>query len=143
MRAFALALAAVVTACAIPSPPPSEPAAASARPSIRGNRLIASSDEVAALEVAVSGPVAAGGVATASARIAAGARCRIRVGYMSGPSEAQGLEPALAGDDGAVAWTWIVGFATTPGEWPVEVTCTLRDGGEARGLARLTVRARE
>lgn len=116
--------------------------AASARPSIRGTRLVAPRPDVSAqpLAVTVTSPVAPGGTATATVRAASGSRCTIQVTYRSGPSEAQGLDPAIASDGAGVSWTWIVGINTTPGEWIVEVECADADGLRATGSALLTVR---
>ena len=49
--------------------------------------------------------------------------CTIEVDYKSGPSHAQGLVPKTSDGRGNVAWTWIVGTRTTPGQWPISVTC--------------------
>jgi hypothetical protein len=48
--------------------------------------------------------------------------CSITVRYKSGPSHAQGLfrkSPVR----GRVSWTWKVGTRTTPGTWPIYVSC--------------------
>ncbi len=73
--------------------------------------------------ISVSSPVAHGNVATVVVRTSAGAYCSITVTYRSGPSTAQGLQPKTVGPDGIVSWSWIVGTRTTPGDWPIEVTC--------------------
>lgn len=93
------------------------------------------------LDVTVTSPVAPGDTATASVRAPAGARCQIEVTYRSGASEAQGLDPATAGEDGVVSWTWIVGINTTPGDWVVAVECVAPNEATARGHARLSVAA--
>jgi len=49
------------------------------------------------------------------------------VRYKSGPSKAQGLGPKTADAGGDVSWSWKVGTNTTPGAWPVTITC----GGES------------
>jgi hypothetical protein len=49
-------------------------------------------------------------------------RCSITVYYKSGPSVAQGLYPKHP-VRGRVAWTWLVGTRTTPGRWPIFVSC--------------------
>ena len=49
--------------------------------------------------------------------------CSIQVVYKSGPSTAQGLVPKTSDGAGNVSWTWIVGSRTTPGQWPIYVTC--------------------
>lgn len=80
----------------------------------------------------VTSPVNPGATATATAHAAGGASCSITVIYKSGPSSAQGLGPETADGSGAVSWTWTVGSRTTPGSWPVTVTCT---GGGATSSA--------
>jgi hypothetical protein len=72
----------------------------------------------------LTSPVSPGATATASAHAASGASCSITVEYASGPSSAQGLGPKTAAGSGAVSWSWTVGTRTTPGSWPVTVTCT-------------------
>ena len=64
---------------------------------------------------------------------ARGATCAITVHYKSGPSRAKGLVPKTAAASGGVAWQWRVGSNTTPGRWPINVTC---QKGEARGDVR-------
>lgn len=62
-----------------------------------------------------------------------GATCSIVVRYKSGPSRAKGLVPKVAGGSGRVSWTWRVGSNTTPGRWPIVVTCQKGgDHGELR-----------
>jgi hypothetical protein len=51
-------------------------------------------------------------------------QCSIGVEYKSGPSTARGLDPKTASVTGTVAWSWIVGSRTTPGSWPVTVSCS-------------------
>jgi micrococcal nuclease len=60
--------------------------------------------------------------------------CSIQVVYKSGPSHAQGLVPKTSDRAGNVSWTWIVGSATTPGQWPIYVTC-----GSAREQTYISV----
>lgn len=48
----------------------------------------------------------------------------------SGKSTAAGLDDKTAAANGVVAWTWKVGTNTTPGSWPVTVTCH-NSGGSA------------
>lgn len=74
--------------------------------------------------VSLASPVSHGNAANISVRTAPGAACTITVNYKSGPSRARGLVPKTAGGDGLVSWTWIVGTRTTPGEWPITVTCS-------------------
>jgi endonuclease YncB( thermonuclease family) len=75
------------------------------------------------------GTVRRGARATVAAHTTPGAQCSIVVRYKSGPSKAQGLGPKKADAKGDVAWTWMVGTRTTPGSWPVTITC----GGEVAG----------
>lgn len=73
--------------------------------------------------VSVTSPIGRGSTATLVANAWPGAPCAITVIYKSGPSKAKGLEPKTAGADGRVAWSWTVGSRTTPGPWPITVTC--------------------
>jgi hypothetical protein len=73
--------------------------------------------------VSVTSPVSRGGSATVVVQTSPAASCTIVVTYKSGPSSAQGLGPKQAGADGQVSWTWTVGSRTTPGDWPISVTC--------------------
>jgi hypothetical protein len=83
-------------------------------------------------------PTGQGNVATATARTTSNANCSIVVDYKSGPSTARGLGPKTASAAGAVAWSWLVGTRTTPGTWPVTVTCS--GGGQTDTTQRfLTV----
>ena len=49
--------------------------------------------------------------------------CSITVVYSSGPSVAAGLGAAPSDASAEVSWTWKVGGRTTPGTWPITVTC--------------------
>ena len=69
------------------------------------------------------GTVRRGATATVAAHTAPGAQCSILVRYKSGPSKAQGLGPKTADEGGDVSWAWKVGTNTTPGAWPVTITC--------------------
>jgi micrococcal nuclease len=64
-----------------------------------------------------------GATATVAAHTAPGAQCSIVVRYKSGPSRAQGLGPKAVNSKGDVSWSWKVGTNTTPGNWPVVITC--------------------
>jgi hypothetical protein len=73
--------------------------------------------------VHVTSPVSAGSYATLVARVAPSrVTCSITVYYKSGPSHAAGLysKRPIAG---RVSWTWKVGTRTTPGRWPIRVSC--------------------
>jgi hypothetical protein len=82
--------------------------------------------------VSVTSPVAPFTDATLHARTAPGADCEIVVIDKSGPSRAKGLLPKQADRKGEVAWQWRVGSNTTPGRWPILVTCS--KGHEAAEL---------
>ena len=143
-RRAALVVLAALLACAPPAPVPARDALAAEptpRPPIRGTRLLpTTSDGVGGrVRVEVTGPVAPGETATATALTAPGASCAVVVTYASGPSEAQGLDPKTAGDDGSASWSWIVGINTTPGSWPVDIACVEPDGRRTTGRTLLTV----
>lgn len=72
--------------------------------------------------VSVTSPVSRGDHATLVARVVPARRCTITVYYKSGSSEAQGLS-AKRPVRGRVSWTWMVGTNTTPGRWPIQVSC--------------------
>jgi hypothetical protein len=76
-------------------------------------------------------PTGQGSYATATVQTAPAASCSIQVEYKSGPATAAGLDPKTASASGAVQWTWKVGTRTTPGSWPVTVTCTRRSASES------------
>lgn len=110
-------------------------------PALRGTRLLlagAERDE-GRIDLTVTSPVRRGAKATAMARTAAGSSCAIAVRYASGPSEAAGLDPQTAGEDGMLSWSWTVGTRTTPGTWEVEVTCIDPQGRSSSGRAVVTV----
>lgn len=73
--------------------------------------------------VSITSPVNHGNLATVSVKTAPRAMCRITVTYKSGPSRAKGLSPKTSDGHGMVSWTWLVGARTTPGTWPVSVSC--------------------
>jgi hypothetical protein len=79
-----------------------------------------------------------GNPVTAVVRTLPAADCEIVVEYASGPSEARGLYPKTASASGYVSWTWLVGTRTTPGRWPVTVTCS-KGGSIAIGTRYLMV----
>jgi hypothetical protein len=70
--------------------------------------------------VRLTSPVSAGSYATLIVRVSRVARCSITVYYKSGPSSAAGLYPKRGR---LIAWTWKVGTRTTPGRWPIVVSC--------------------
>ncbi len=65
-----------------------------------------------------------GNAASITVKTAPNTACTITVTYKSGPSQAHGLDPKSGDKDGIVSWAWIVGTNTTPGEWPINVTCS-------------------
>jgi micrococcal nuclease len=78
--------------------------------------------------------VAHGQNATLQVKTAPNTSCSIEVDYKSGPSTAAGLVPKTSDSAGNVSWTWKVGANTTPGAWPITVTC-----GGASGQTHITV----
>ena len=73
--------------------------------------------------VSLTSPVSAGSDATLTVAVPSGANCSIVVTYKSGPSSAAGLYPQRASSS-HVSWTWRIGTNTTPGRWPIDVSCT-------------------
>jgi hypothetical protein len=72
--------------------------------------------------VSLTSPVSAGSDATLTVAVPTGTACSIVVTYKSGPSSAAGLYPQRA-SGGRISWTWMVGTRTTPGRWPIDVSC--------------------
>jgi hypothetical protein len=72
--------------------------------------------------LSVTSPASPGSHATLSAAVSSARTCSITVYYKSGPSHAQGLYPKRP-SRGRVSWTWMVGTRTTPGRWPIVVSC--------------------
>jgi hypothetical protein len=72
--------------------------------------------------ITVSSPASAGSYATLRASVSPSRTCSITVYYKSGPSHAAGLYPKRP-IAGRVSWTWKVGTRTTPGRWPIVVSC--------------------
>jgi hypothetical protein len=72
--------------------------------------------------VKVTSPAYPGNTAQLVARVSPAESCSIVVDYKSGPSHAQGLT-AQRPSAGIVSWSWIVGTRTTPGRWPIIVSC--------------------
>jgi micrococcal nuclease len=85
--------------------------------------------------VQLSSPVAPFSDAMISVKTLPAASCTIAVLYKSGPSRAKGLGAKMADGSGVVEWRWRVGSSTTPGQWPVVVTCERgSDRGELRTM---------
>lgn len=75
--------------------------------------------------VSLTSPISPGGQASLTIKTAPGAACTITVYYKSGASQAQGLGPQTANNDGNVTWGWKVGTRTTPGTWRIVVTANI------------------
>jgi hypothetical protein len=83
--------------------------------------------------VALTSPAAPFTDARLQIQTSPGASCAITVHYKSGPSRAKGLSPQTADAKGRIIWVWRVGSNTTPGVWPIIVTCDKAgDRGELR-----------
>jgi hypothetical protein len=72
--------------------------------------------------VSLTSPVKAGEHAALTVGVPNGTSCAIVVTYKSGPSSAAGLYAQRA-RAGRSSWTWKVGTRTTPGRWPIDVSC--------------------
>jgi hypothetical protein len=72
--------------------------------------------------VRVTSPIDAGSYAHLTASVSPSRTCSISVYYKSGRSHAAGLYPKRP-VGGRVSWTWKVGTRTTPGRWPIVVSC--------------------
>ncbi len=72
--------------------------------------------------VRVTSPIGAGSYAHLTASVSPSRTCSISVYYKSGRSHAAGLYTKLP-VGGRVSWTWKVGTRTTPGRWPIVVSC--------------------
>ncbi|HEX9415777.1 MAG TPA: hypothetical protein VF895_03625 [Gaiellaceae bacterium] len=70
----------------------------------------------------VTSPRSPGSHAALVAKVSTNATCSITVLYKSGASRAQGLYPKRTVGL-RVSWTWMVGTRTTPGRWPIIVSC--------------------
>ena len=73
--------------------------------------------------VFLTSPASAGSDATLTVAVPSGTSCAIVVNYKSGPSSAAGLYPQRASSSGHISWRWMVGTRTTPGRWPIDVSC--------------------
>jgi micrococcal nuclease len=58
--------------------------------------------------------------ATLTVAVSPAATCTIEVDYKSGPSHAKGLN---AKHGSRISWSWMIGTRTTPGTWPIVVSC--------------------
>jgi len=71
--------------------------------------------------VFLTSPVSPGEYATIEVKTLPNELLGIEVHYKSGKSEAAGLVPKRADDEGNVWWTWKVGTRTTPGRWEIVI----------------------
>ena len=85
----------------------------------------------------LTSPVRTGKDVRILVKTAANANCQITVTNQSGPIKAPGLFPKSADKKGQVRWTWRVPTNTTPGVWPITVTCVV--GKQAGTLKSLLV----
>jgi hypothetical protein len=69
--------------------------------------------------ISLTSPVSPGEYATIEVQTLPNELLTIEVWYMSGKSEAEGLIPKRANDEGYVWWTWKVGTNTTSGTWEI------------------------
>jgi uncharacterized protein with FMN-binding domain len=79
--------------------------------------------------------VARGNYATLQAKTAASISCSIEVDYSSGASTAAGLVAKTSDSAGLISWSWKIGGNTSPGSWPITVTC---GSGSARTFVKVT-----
>src|SRR4051812_28514257 len=70
----------------------------------------------------LTSPIGAGSDATLAVAVPSGTTCSIVVNYKSGPSSAAGLYSQRV-NAGRISWTWMVGTRTTPGRWPIDISC--------------------
>lgn len=71
--------------------------------------------------ISLTTPVSPGEYATIEVQTLPNELLAIEVWYKSGKSEAEGLFPKRADDEGYVSWTWKVGTRTTPGHWEIVI----------------------
>jgi hypothetical protein len=84
--------------------------------------VVASSADARVRLVSVTSPINHGANATLVAAVSSARTCSITVYYKSGPSTAKGLYSKRP-TSGRVSWRWKVGTRTTPGRWPITVSC--------------------
>jgi hypothetical protein len=102
---------------------------------------LVASQPAAALTVkftSLTSPIKRGAYATAVVKTKVGARCSIGVYYKSGKSTAQGLGNKTVPSSGRVSWRWRVGTSTTPGSWPVRITCKKGSSAKVQRYLRVT-----
>jgi len=69
--------------------------------------------------ISLTSPINPGEYATIEVQTLPNELLAIEVWYMSGKSEAAGLVPKRANDEGYVWWTWKIGTNTTAGSWEI------------------------
>ncbi|MGH9549072.1 MAG: hypothetical protein ACRD3W_06855, partial [Terriglobales bacterium] len=89
--------------------------------------------------VNITSPVKAGSDATVAVETAADANCKITVKLKSGPATAAGLKGQKADSTGKASWTWKVASNTAVGDWPVEVTASMKGSKSASATGSLKV----
>jgi hypothetical protein len=87
--------------------------------------------------ISLTSPVSPGEYATIEVQTLPNELLTIEVWYMSGKSEAAGLVPKRANDEGYVWWTWKVGTRTTPGTWEI-IIASLNFDWWFRGYENIT-----
>lgn len=105
---------------------PSNAAGAASLHTYAGWQTALSAPAAAATTVTVTrapGTVGRGYTASVTVKTKANATCSIAVYYKSGRSTAAGLTTKKANSSGVASWSWKVGTRTTPGSWPVYITC--------------------
>lgn len=87
---------------------------------------------------AFSTPVARGAQAKVSIHTGPEGKCSIKVVYQSGKVSLPGLGAKTASGSGNATWKWIVPAGTTPGTYPVTVTCQ-SGGHSAKTTRKMTI----
>jgi flagellar motor protein MotB len=107
-----------------PEPTPAPTAEPTAKPTPKATPKATPRPTLKIAFARFTSPVTGGANATVTVKTAARARCSIDVEYKSGSSTAAGLGDKTASSAGVASWTWKVGPNTTPGSWPVTVSCS-------------------
>ena len=98
--------------------------------------LLVTADALAGVKIVQrTATVKQGSTALLRVKVSPAARCSIAVVYKSGRSSARGLG---AKKGGLITWTWTVGGTTTPGRWPITVSCG--SSGTLKTAVRVTRR---
>ena len=86
----------------------------------------------------LTSPVKLGGQASCSVQTEPNALCKITVSLKSGPAKSAGLGSQHADDKGVSTWNWKVASNTSPGDWPVDIECSLK-GAKGKASGKLTI----